>query len=167
MMLSSSLPRVSTYESDIADSWPEQADGKVYDAPEDFYEPEKPVWKKSMKPEASYATEDKMRRLSDQTKLKNPLKIDSKISHPDDHLNALLKVGAEAELVIYHYWLCSKVQVNLLLCVCQEEEDLVNAHRKQVEDTMDIVREVCNTRLCFQHGEYYLMLAPCILYLSL
>ncbi|KAL1810865.1 hypothetical protein ACET3Z_020930 [Daucus carota] len=116
MLLSSSLPRVSTYESDIADSWPEQADGKVYDAPEDFYEPEKPVWKKSMKPEASYATEDKMRRLSDQTKLKNPLKIDSKISHPDDHLNALLK----------------------------EEEDLVNAHRKQVEDTMDIVREEMN-----------------------
>lgn len=26
----------------------------------------------------------------------------------------------------------------------QEEEDLVNAHRKLVEETMDIVREVCN-----------------------
>ena len=25
----------------------------------------------------------------------------------------------------------------------QEEEDLVNAHRKQVEETMNIVREVC------------------------
>lgn len=26
----------------------------------------------------------------------------------------------------------------------QEEEDLVNAHRRQVEETMDIVREVCD-----------------------
>ena len=31
----------------------------------------------------------------------------------------------------------------------QEEEDLVNAHRKQVEETMDIVREVCDYRVDF------------------
>ncbi|KAL1814426.1 hypothetical protein DCAR_0518563 [Daucus carota subsp. sativus] len=115
--LSSSLPRVSTYEDDIADSWPEQADGEDYDASEEFYEPEKPTWKKNMKPEvSSYASEDKMRRFSGQTKLKEPAKFDTKNSHPDDDLNALLK----------------------------EEEDLVNAHRKQVEDTMDIVREEMN-----------------------
>lgn len=115
--LSSSLPRVSTYEDDLADSWPEQADGEDYDASEEFYEPEKPLWKKNMKPEAaSYAPEDKMRRFNGQTKLKEPAKFDSKNSQPDDDLNALLK----------------------------EEEDLVNAHRKQVEDTMDIVREEMN-----------------------
>lgn len=31
----------------------------------------------------------------------------------------------------------------------QEEEDLVNAHRTQVEETMNIVREVLNCRCCF------------------
>ena len=29
----------------------------------------------------------------------------------------------------------------------QEEEDLINAHRKQVEETMDIVKEVCDYRV--------------------
>ncbi|KAL8122971.1 hypothetical protein AgCh_011088 [Apium graveolens] len=129
MPLSSSLPRVPTYEDDIADSWPEQADGEDYDASEEFYEPEKPLWKKNIKPEASsYAPEDKMRRFNGQTKLKEPAKFDSRTSQPDDDLNALLK----------------------------EEEELVNAHRKQVEDTMDIVREVCDLILAikFHCGEY-------------
>lgn len=31
----------------------------------------------------------------------------------------------------------------MLAFYVQEEEDLVNAHRRQVEETMDIVREVC------------------------
>ena len=31
----------------------------------------------------------------------------------------------------------------------QEEEDLVNAHRKQVEETMNIVREVCGLARAF------------------
>lgn len=113
MLLSSSLPRVSTYENDIADSWPEQADGEVYGASE-FYEPEKPSSKKNMKPEASYATEDKIRRFSGQTKLKDPIKIDHKISHPDDDLNALLKVGAVTKLVIYLYWLMLQIDLPLL-----------------------------------------------------
>lgn len=30
-----------------------------------------------------------------------------------------------------------------ILFVKQEEEDLVTAHRRQVEETIDIVREVC------------------------
>ncbi|XP_074345406.1 kinesin-like protein KIN-13B [Apium graveolens] len=115
MLLSSSLPRVSKYENDKADSWPKQTDGEVYGASE-FHEPEKPSWKKNMKPEASYATKDKIRRFGGQTNLNDPIKIDHKISHPDDDLNALLK----------------------------EEEDLVDAHRKQVEDTMDMVREEMN-----------------------
>lgn len=34
--------------------------------------------------------------------------------------------------------------LNALYLIFQDEEDLVNAHRKQVEETMDIVREVCN-----------------------
>ncbi|KAM7475970.1 hypothetical protein LguiB_023213 [Lonicera macranthoides] len=115
MPLSSVLPTISTYEDDIADSWPEQADGEDYDASEEYYEQEKPSWKKNNKVEAyNHSTsEDKMRRTNGQTKWKEPMKFDAKHMHSDDDLNALLK----------------------------EEEDLVNAHRKQVEETMDIVRE--------------------------
>ena len=38
----------------------------------------------------------------------------------------------------------------------QEEEDLVNAHRKQVEDTMNIVREVCDLVNSPFELDYYL-----------
>lgn len=116
--LSSVLPPTSTYEDDAADSWPEQADGDDYDASEEFYEPVKPVWKKNGKVDA-YAfssSEDKVRRTTSQTKWKEPPKSDFRNLQSDDDLSALLK----------------------------EEEDLVNAHRKQVEDTMDIVREEMN-----------------------
>ncbi|KAL0397059.1 UNVERIFIED_CONTAM: Kinesin-like protein KIN-13B [Sesamum calycinum] len=82
--LSSVVPPASTFEDDTGDSWPEQTDREEYD--EDFYEQEKPSWKKNSK-------------------------IDSyNFSNSDD----------------------------------KEEEELVNAHRKQVEETMDIVREEMN-----------------------
>ncbi|XP_057472720.1 kinesin-like protein KIN-13B [Actinidia eriantha] len=108
----------STLEDDIADSWPENVDREEFDVSEEFQEPEKPLWKKNGKVEAYTISnsEDKVRRSNGQTKWKDPPKFDAKNSHSDDDLNALLK----------------------------EEEDLVNAHRKQVEETMDIVKEEMN-----------------------
>ncbi|XP_062089346.1 kinesin-like protein KIN-13B [Humulus lupulus] len=96
----------------------EQADSDDFDAPEETYEPPKSLWKKNGKPE-SYGfsnAEEKLRRPNGQPKWKEMPKVDSKSSHSDDDLNVLL----------------------------QEEEDLVNAHRKQVEDTMNIVKEEMN-----------------------
>ncbi|KAL3511795.1 hypothetical protein ACH5RR_024512 [Cinchona calisaya] len=114
--LSSVLPTASPYEDDAGDSWPEQTDKDEYE--EDFYEQEKPSWKKNGKVEVSNfsSLEDKTRRTNGQMKWKETSKSDIKYSNSDDDLNALLK----------------------------EEEDLVNAHRKQVEETMDIVREEMN-----------------------
>ncbi|KAJ9537608.1 hypothetical protein OSB04_030341 [Centaurea solstitialis] len=108
-------PAVSPYDDGMVDSFPEQADEDDYDdATEEFYEPEQPSWKNNAKVDAygSSNGQDKSRRTNGQTKLKEPTKHESRNWNPDDDLNALLK----------------------------EEEDLVNAHRKQVEDTMDIVR---------------------------
>lgn len=117
-MSTSVLPRVSSYEDNMVDSYPEQADEDDYDTTEEFYEPEQPSWKNNTKVE-SYSflnAQDKNRRINGQTKLKEPPRSESRNWSPDDELNALLK----------------------------EEEDLVNAHRKQVEDTMDIVRVEMN-----------------------
>ncbi|KAK6153633.1 hypothetical protein DH2020_013272 [Rehmannia glutinosa] len=110
---SSIQPPASTFEDDTGDSLPEQTDREEYD--EDFYEQEKPSWKKNSKVE-SYNfpnMDDKIKRTNSQAKWKEPPKSETKYSNPDDDLTALLK----------------------------EEEDLVHAHRKQVEETMDIVRE--------------------------
>ncbi|KAM7483743.1 hypothetical protein LguiB_008326 [Lonicera macranthoides] len=116
--LSSVFPASSsTYEDDRGDSWPEQTDAEDYDASEEFYEQEKESRKKNGRVEA-YGfsnSEDKMRRANGQPKWKEPPRFDATHSQPDD-LTALLK----------------------------DEEDLVNAHRKQVEATMDIVREEMN-----------------------
>ncbi|KAG8379950.1 hypothetical protein BUALT_Bualt07G0142900 [Buddleja alternifolia] len=114
--LSSIQPPSSTLEDDTGDSWPEQTDREEYD--EDFYEPEKPSWKKNTKVESySFSNLDgKMKRANGQSKWMEPPKAEIKHSNSDDNLTALLK----------------------------EEEDLVNAHRKQVEETMDIVREEMN-----------------------
>ncbi|KAK6124983.1 hypothetical protein DH2020_041257 [Rehmannia glutinosa] len=114
--LSSVLPPASTLEDDTGDSWPEQTDREEYD--DDFYEPEKPTWKKNTKVESYNFSnmDDKMKRANGQSKWMEPPRAEMKHSNSDDNLNALLK----------------------------EEEDLVNAHRKQVEETMDIVREEMN-----------------------
>ncbi|CAK9161477.1 unnamed protein product [Ilex paraguariensis] len=110
--LSSVLPPASTFEDDIADSWPEQTDREEYDASEEFYAQENRSWKNGKLEAYSLANMDgKMKRDNGQTKWKDPKKFVSKHSHSDDDLNALLK----------------------------EEEDLVNAHRKEVEEMMDIV----------------------------
>ncbi|GKV27019.1 hypothetical protein SLEP1_g36228 [Rubroshorea leprosula] len=116
--LSSALPTASLVEDDITNTWPEQNERDDPDASEDSYEPEKPMWKKNGKPNpySFSSSEDKVRKPNGQTKWKGLPKSDVKNSSSDDDLNALL----------------------------QEEEDLVNAHRKQVEDTMNIVREEMN-----------------------
>ncbi|KAK4428093.1 Kinesin-like protein KIN-13B [Sesamum alatum] len=114
--LSSVLPPSSSFEDDTGDSWPEQTDREEND--EDFYEPEKLSWKKNTKFESySFSNmEDKTKKSNGQAKWTESPKAEMKHSNSDDNLNALLK----------------------------EEEDLVNAHRKQVEETMDIVREEMN-----------------------
>ncbi|KAJ4843570.1 Kinesin-like protein KIN-13B [Turnera subulata] len=117
--LSSGLPVTSTFEDDVTETWAEQDERDDFEASEDSYEQEKPTWKDNGRLE-TYSlptTEDKLRRPNGQAKWKElPPKSDFKNAHPDDDLNALL----------------------------QEEEDLVNAHRKQVEETMNIVREEMN-----------------------
>ncbi|KAL7222717.1 hypothetical protein ACSBR1_024420 [Camellia fascicularis] len=130
MPLSSILPPGPTFEADIDDSWFEQADRDEFDVSEEFQEPEKPLWKKNEKVE-SYGisnSEDKVRRSIGQTKWKDPPKFDTKNLHPDNDLNALLK---------------ARLSLDIFLSA-KEEEDLVNAHRRQVEETMDIVREEMN-----------------------
>ncbi|KAH9714370.1 kinesin-like protein KIN-13B [Citrus sinensis] len=116
--LSSALPTTSPYEDDT-DAWPEQNERDDFDASEDSYEPEKLVWMKSGKLEQFNlpSTQDQLRKPPNgQTRWKEQPKSGFKNSNSDDNLSALL----------------------------QEEEDLVNAHRKQVEDTMNIVKEEMN-----------------------
>ncbi|KAB1218570.1 Kinesin-13A [Morella rubra] len=113
----SSVP-ASNFEDDVSDSSPEETERDDFDASEETYEQGKPLWKKNGKLE-SYnlsTSDDKIRKPSGLTKWKDLPKFESKNSHSDDDLNALLR----------------------------EEEDLVNAHRMQVEETMNIVREEMN-----------------------
>ncbi|MBA0779389.1 hypothetical protein Gotri_003644 [Gossypium trilobum] len=116
--LSSGLPTASTFEDDINDTWPDQNERDDFNAPEDSFEQEKLMWKKNGKlDQYGFSTaENKLRKPNGQTKWKEPVRSDIKHSKSDDDLNALL----------------------------QEEEDLVNAHRKQVEETMNIVKEEMN-----------------------
>ncbi|CAK7356686.1 unnamed protein product [Dovyalis caffra] len=117
--LSSVLPVASTFEDDANDAWAEQDERDDFDASEeDSYEQEKPIWKENGKfePHNLSIPEDKIQKPNGQTKWRDMPKSNLKNSHSDNDLNLLL----------------------------QEEEDLVNAHRKQVEETMNIVREEMN-----------------------
>ncbi|KAL6540763.1 hypothetical protein OROMI_024646 [Orobanche minor] len=112
--LTSIQTQACNLEDDTGDSFPEQPDKEECD--DDFYEHEKISWNKNTKVEkySFLNMDDKTKRANGQAKLKEPPKSEMKHSDSGDDLNALLK----------------------------EEEDLVCAHRKQVEETMDIVREV-------------------------
>ncbi|XP_011001610.1 PREDICTED: kinesin-13A-like isoform X2 [Populus euphratica] len=117
--LSSVLPVASVYEDDANDAWAEQDERDDFDASEEeSYEQEKPIWKENgkLEPYNLSISEDKIQKPNGQTKWRDMPKSNLKNSHSDNDLNALL----------------------------QEEEDLVNAHRKQVEETMNIVREEMN-----------------------
>ncbi|KAL1340547.1 hypothetical protein HN51_026904 [Arachis hypogaea] len=112
----SSFP-ASAYEDHVADASLEDNDVDEFSPPEEYYEEVKPSLKKYGKIEPSYGvTEDKSKKQNNQIKWKDLPNVEPKTVHSDDDLNALLK----------------------------EEEDLVNAHRKQVEETMNIVREEMN-----------------------
>lgn len=109
--LSSAFPSRPTYEDKLGDSWQQFADVEKFDSPEEFQEPEKMPWKKNEKVDL-YAN------LGSEDKLRKSRRPDAKLNDPpksneEDDLNALLK----------------------------EEEDLVDAHRRQVEKTMGLVRE--------------------------
>ncbi|KAE8680779.1 Kinesin-like protein KIF2C [Hibiscus syriacus] len=117
--LSSVLPTASSFlEDDINDTRPDENERDDFDASEDTFEQEKLMWKQNGKRDQySLSTlESKLPKPNSQTKWKEPVRSDFKHSNSDDDLNALL----------------------------QEEEDLVNAHRKQVEETMNIVKEEMN-----------------------
>ncbi|CAL1400270.1 unnamed protein product [Linum trigynum] len=120
MPLSSILPAGSSLDDDVTDAWVEQDEGDDFKDVED-YEPEKPVRREIGKLAEAYnpppISEDKSRKPNGQTKFNNlPKPTNIKKSEADDDLSSLLK----------------------------EEEDLVSAHRKQVEDTMNIVKEEMN-----------------------
>ncbi|KAI4355645.1 hypothetical protein L6164_004395 [Bauhinia variegata] len=102
----------SSFEDYTADSWPEENEDE-FSPSEEYYDQEKPIWKKNGKTEPYFTAENKVKKPNGQIKWKDLPKVESKVSHADEDLNSLL----------------------------QEEEDLLNAHRKQVEETMNIVRE--------------------------
>ncbi|XP_021736847.1 kinesin-like protein KIN-13B [Chenopodium quinoa] len=114
--LSSGLQAV--LKDDSNDSWPQPVERDEYDIPEETYDHPKVAMKKNGKLDSSaYASEDKLRTVKGQAKWKGMPKVETKnLDSDDDDLSDLL----------------------------QEEEDLVNAHRRQVEETMDIVREEMN-----------------------
>ncbi|KAJ8755969.1 hypothetical protein K2173_024514 [Erythroxylum novogranatense] len=116
--LSSVLPAASTLEDDGTDAWGDPDERDEFVASEDSSGSEKPTWKENgkLEPYGQPPLEDNLRKPNGQPKWKGRSKSDINSANSDDDLNALL----------------------------QEEEDLVNAHRKQVEETMKIVREEMN-----------------------
>ncbi|XP_020202819.1 kinesin-like protein KIN-13B [Cajanus cajan] len=104
------------YEDRMTDGWPDENEGDDFSPPEEHYEQVKPSLKKNGKVDSYATTEDKLKKPSGQIKWKELPKVEPQTTHAEDDLNALL----------------------------QEEEDLVNAHRTQVEETMNIVREEMN-----------------------
>ena len=92
MPLSSVLPVATTYEDDMTDTWPDQTERDEFDVSEEFCEQEKPSWKNGrVEPYHISHSEDKNRKVNGQTKWKEPSKFETKISHSDDDLNALLQ----------------------------------------------------------------------------
>uniref|UniRef100_A0A5B7BPC7 Kinesin-like protein n=1 Tax=Davidia involucrata TaxID=16924 RepID=A0A5B7BPC7_DAVIN len=89
-----------------------------FDYSEEINEQDKPSWMMNKKVEnyQTSALDDKMRKNGTQTRQRDLPDFEDNNSHSDDDLNTLWK----------------------------EEEDLVTAHRRQVESSMDIVREEMN-----------------------
>ncbi|KAI4324742.1 hypothetical protein MLD38_030199 [Melastoma candidum] len=115
--LSSTATSTANFDDEMNRSWLEQ-NGDDYDVSEEFYEPEiapQPKKNNGKQEPGSFATlaETKFQKPNPQLKRVDLQKANLNTTHMEDHLDALL----------------------------QEEEDLVNAHRKQVEDTMNIVKE--------------------------
>lgn len=115
-LVSSGLP--APLKDDSNDAWSQLIEREEYEIPEDTFDQPKVSWKKNGKLDSfPYTSEDRMRTAKGQPKWKDQSKVDAKnLDSDDDDLSDLL----------------------------QEEEDLVNAHRRQVEETMDIVKEEMN-----------------------
>ena len=102
MPLSSVLPVATTYEDDMTDTWPDQTERDEFDVSEEFYEQEKPSWKNGrVEPYHISHLEDKNRKANGQTKWKEPSKFETKISHSDDDLNALLQARTTGAFFFY------------------------------------------------------------------
>lgn len=111
--LSSVLPTGSTFEDDITDTWPEQVEREDFDASEEPYEQQaKPLWKKNGKqdPYNISMAEGKFRRPNGQTNWKDLPKVDSRNSHSDDDLNALLQVNTCREC-LFLIWKTNKIHL--------------------------------------------------------
>ncbi|KAK4789785.1 hypothetical protein SAY86_017089 [Trapa natans] len=114
--LSSVASNASNFDEDMTNSWQEDLAGDDYDFSEESYEQERPVLKKSsgrLETVNLPSQQEIYQRSNVQNKWNDQQKVNAGNINVDHDLDALL----------------------------QEEEDLVNAHRKQVEDTMNIVRE--------------------------
>ncbi|CAK8535786.1 unnamed protein product [Lathyrus sativus] len=106
-----------TYEDHTADAWQDENEGDDFSPPEEYYEQVKPPLKKNVRMEPYAITDDRLKKPSGLVKWKDLPKAEPKPTNSEeDELSALL----------------------------QEEEDLVNAHRTQVEETMNIVKEEMN-----------------------
>ncbi|KAK4783937.1 hypothetical protein SAY86_018305 [Trapa natans] len=115
MPLSSVAPNASNFVEDIIHPWTEET-ADDYDFSVESYGQERQVLMKSSSRMEAFGfspLQERSQIPNVQNKWTYQQKVNTSSIHVDDDLNALL----------------------------QEEEDLVSAHRKQVEDTMNIVRE--------------------------
>ncbi|KAG7014080.1 Kinesin-like protein KIN-13B [Cucurbita argyrosperma subsp. argyrosperma] len=115
--LTSVLPSGTTFGNEPARV--DRNERNEFDVSEEIFEQRKPSWKKNGKLETyrtSIAVENAHKSNNQPTKWKDMPKADSRNSNSDDDLNDLL----------------------------QEEEDLISAHRRQVEETMNIVKMEMN-----------------------
>ncbi|CAK9310483.1 unnamed protein product [Citrullus colocynthis] len=114
--LTSALPSATMFENEPA--WVGRNEREEVDASEEIFEQRKPLWKKNgkLEPYRTSVTVENVHKSNNQPKWKDMPKADSHNSNSDDDLNELL----------------------------QEEEDLISAHRRQVEETMNIVRMEMN-----------------------
>ncbi|KAK4762706.1 hypothetical protein SAY86_008474 [Trapa natans] len=114
--LSSVAPNASNFVEDITSPWMDETAADDYDVSVEFYEQERQLLKKNSGRMETFSLpplQESSQIPNVQNKWKNQQKVNTGSIHANDDLDALL----------------------------QEEEDLVSAHRKQVEDTMNIVRE--------------------------
>ncbi|XP_023000333.1 kinesin-like protein KIN-13B [Cucurbita maxima] len=115
--LTSALPSGTMFENEPA--WVRQNERDEVDVSEEIFDQRKPSWKKNGKLEpyrTSVAVENVHNKYNNQPKWKDMPKAESHNSNSDDDLNELL----------------------------QDEENFINAHRRQVEETMNIVRMEMN-----------------------
>lgn len=151
--LTSALPSGTMFENEPA--WVGRTEREEVDVSEESFEQRKPLWKKNgkLEPYRTSVAVENGHKSNNQVKWKDMLKADSHNSNSDDDLNDLLQVKQKNLTLLSKPW----ENINPLLKhlynfhLSQEEEDLISAHRRQVEETMNIVRMVCNWLVSFQY----------------